>query len=368
MKLRFFLLLAGLLAFSSNAQNVGATNQWQVSLLSGGTESSPAVAPDGTIYQGTFRGWLLAVTPDGRVKWKFKAGREIKSSPAIAADGTIYFGSRDWHLYALTPAGKLKWSFATGVWVDSSPAIAANGTVYFGSWDKTFYAVNPDGSLKWKFATSNVIDSSPAIGADGTIFFGSHDKNFYALTPDGKLKWKFATRGEIESSPAIGAQGEVYFASTDGNFYALRSDGTELWHLHTDGYTAGSPVLDENGNLYLTINKSSVSISPAGKIRWQFGLLAITDSTPACAAGGLVYFALPWHVLTAHSSDGRWLWDLDSGDIIPSAPNISEKGVIYAANYQFLLAIQPATAAPPAKSSWPMWRANPQHTGRVEIR
>ena len=47
-------------------------------------DSSPAIAPDGTIYQATFAGKLLAVTPEGNVKWTFKAGREIKSSPAIA--------------------------------------------------------------------------------------------------------------------------------------------------------------------------------------------------------------------------------------------------------------------------------------------
>ena len=251
-------------------------------------------------------------------------------------------------------------------WVDSSPAIARDDTVYFGSWDKNFYAVNPDGSLKWKFATSNVIDSSPATGTDGTIYFGSHDRNFYALTPAGKLRWQFATRGEIVSSPAIGANGEVYFTSTDGNVYALRPDGTELWRLHTDGFTAGSPVLDENGNLYLTVNKSFASISSAGKTRWQLGLPAITDSTPACAAGGAVYFALPWHMLLAQNSDGHELWNLDTGDFIPSAPNMSASGVIYAANHQCLLAIQPNISAPPAKSSWPLWRANPQHTGRVQ--
>jgi len=369
MKLWILFLLAGLPAFFSQAQSSGtATNLWQVGLIGSGTESSPAMAPDGTIYQGTFRGWLLAVSPDGKTKWQFKAGREIKSSPAVAPDGTVYFGARDRKFYALTPAGKLKWTFNTDAWVDSSPALAADGTVYFGSWDKIFYAVNPDGSLKWKFATSNIIDASPAIATDGTIYFGSHDKNFYALTPAGKLKWQFATHGEIESSPAIGTHGEIYFTANDGNLYALRPDGSKLWQLHTDGFTAASPVLNENGDLFLNVNNSFTSVSSAGKMRWQRMLPAITDSTPACTASGAVYFALPWHMLIAESDNGQELWQIDTDDFIPSAPNINNEGKIYAANYQYLLAIQPAAAAPPAKSSWPMWRANPQHTGRVEIR
>ena len=189
MNLKMFagLGLCGLIASGTMAQTAApaVTNLWKVRLPDSGNESSPALAPDGTIYQGTFGGWLMAVAPDGKVKWKFKTGREIRSSPAVADDGTIYFGSRDWKFYALTPAGKLKWTFPTGAWVDSSPALAPDGTVYFGSWDKKFYALAPDGKLKWKFATGAELESSPAIGADGTVYFSSTDGNVYALRPDG---------------------------------------------------------------------------------------------------------------------------------------------------------------------------------------
>ena len=73
-----------------------ATNLWTFPLQSYFADSSPALAPDGMIYQATFNGRLFAVTPEGKLKWAFQADREIKSSPAIADDGTIYFGSRDW--------------------------------------------------------------------------------------------------------------------------------------------------------------------------------------------------------------------------------------------------------------------------------
>src|SRR5258708_1313517 len=81
---------------------------WEIHLPSP-CDSSPAVAPDGTVYFGTFSGDLWAVTPGGDKKWKFTAGNEIWSSPAIAADGTIYFGSRDRKLYALDAKGHAKW-------------------------------------------------------------------------------------------------------------------------------------------------------------------------------------------------------------------------------------------------------------------
>jgi len=367
MKSWFFLLLAWLLAFSCRAQDTGVTNLWTFRLPDRGTESSPALAPDGTIYEGTFHGWLLALTPDGKLKWRFKTGLEIKSSPAVAADGTIYFGSRDRKFYALTPTGKLKWSFATGAWVDSSPAIAADGTIYFGSWDTNFYALNPDGKLKWQFATGSVVDSSPAIGADGTIYFGSHDKIFYALTPDGKLKWKFATGAEITASPVIAADGTIYTSSTDGNFYALNPDGSARWQLHTGGYTSSSPVLDESGSLYFPINTEVYSFSPAGKIRWHFGNNTPSSGSAAVVARDQFFSSAPWSTSGMFSSDGKLLWQFSVGFGFYTSANISLSGVIYIADEVKLYAFHPMkNAAPPAKSSWPLWRADPQHTGRVQ--
>jgi outer membrane protein assembly factor BamB len=311
---------------------------------------------------------LLAVTPQGRKKWTFRINSEIKSSPAIAEDGTIYFGARDRKFYAVTSQGKLKWTFPTGAWIDSSPAIAGDGTVYFGSWDNNFYALNPDGSKKWVFATSNIVVSSPAIGKDGTIYFGSHDKKFYALKPDGRLLWSFATGAPIISSPAINADGTVYFTSTDGNLYALRPDGSELWRLHTGGATESSPVLDEKGNLYLLANTIGISVGSDGKMQWKYNFSPfLIDTAPAVAANGEVYFATPWRRLCAFQSNGTELWSVDMVANPVASPMIGGGGTVYVSDGQFLRAINSTNGlAPPAKSSWPMFRANARHTGRVQ--
>jgi outer membrane protein assembly factor BamB len=359
------ILLAATLSSWSQESDL-LTNAWTYLLPDEGTASSPALAPDGTVYQGTFHGWLIALKPTGKVKWKFKAEREIKSSPAVAADGTIGFGSRDNKFYALTPRGKLKWAFVTGAWVDSSPAIAADGTFYFGSWDGFFYALNSDGLLRWKFATGNIIVSSPAIAADGTIYFGSHDKKFYALTPDGKLKWSFATGAEITASPAIAAEGAVYFSSTDGNLYALNPDGTERWRVHTGGYTSASPVLDESGNLYLAVNRERYSVAPDHAVRWHFSGNNLIDSSSATLSGGRLFTSGPWTQSGLLTSDSNFIWNFSVGYGFFSSANVSPQGVIYIADQHYLYAFgQQTNAAPPVKSSWALWRANPQHTGRV---
>ena len=349
-------------------QGTGITHLWRIDFPDENSESSPALALDGTVYQGTFNGWMLAVTADGKLKWRFKVGREIRSSPAVGQDGTVYFGSRDWNFYALTPAGKLKWKFVTGAWVDASPALALDGTIYFGSNDKNFYALTPAGQLKWKFAASNLISSSPAVAADGTIYFGSHDNHCYALTPEGKLKWKFKTGAEIDTSPTLGPDGAIYFASTDGNFYALNPDGTERWRLRTGGYTASSAIIDEERNLYLSANSFMTSITAEGKLRWQHPTEVSMEMSPALTANGQVIFSVPWLRIGGIDRTHKWppLWTQLMHFNLAASPNVDARGNIYCTDGKALYAFKPATnAAPLIKSSWPMWRADAQHTGRV---
>ena len=78
---------------------------------------------------------------NGTLKWKFETSAEIDSSPAIASDGTIYVGSYDGYLYAINPDGTLKWRYQTGFWISSSPVIASDGTVYIGSRNYYLYAI-----------------------------------------------------------------------------------------------------------------------------------------------------------------------------------------------------------------------------------
>ena len=65
----------------------------------------------------------------GTKKWDFKIGLS-QSSPAVAEDGTIYVGSNDKKLYAVNPDGTKKWEFTTAGTIWTSPAIGADGTLH----------------------------------------------------------------------------------------------------------------------------------------------------------------------------------------------------------------------------------------------
>jgi len=371
LKLRAWFVAIGLIISALRASaNGDGTNLWNVEFGYWYSDSSPAVAPDGTIYTGSFLGKFFAVNSNGVIQWTFRTQSDIKSSPAVAANGTIYFGSRDRKFYALTPDGKLKWSFATGAWVDSSPALANDGTTYFGSWDKKFYALSADGKKKWEFATGGPIDSSPALAADGTIYFGSHDKKFYALGADGKKKWEFATHGAIVSSPAINADGAIYFTSVDGNFYALNPDGSERWRLHTGGFTPSSPVIDSDGTIYIGVNNTCAAISPEGKLKWHYDMLGwpntVVDATPAILEDGTIYCAARGGIFAAIQSDGKRKWDLWIGQPMCSSPAVTANGtILFCDNNTKLRAFSGSSIL--ARSPWPMFRGNLRHTGAVEL-
>ncbi|HTA95988.1 MAG TPA: PQQ-binding-like beta-propeller repeat protein, partial [Verrucomicrobiae bacterium] len=205
-----------------------------------------------------------------------------------------------------------------------------------------------------------------AIGADGTIYFGSHDKKIYALKPDGELRWSFLTGGQIISSPAIGGDGAIYFTSTDGNLYALRPDGAELWRLHTGGATESSPVLDGQGVIYLAVNKLYFSVTEDGKKRWDWHTTESIGATPAVTGERMVCFSSPEGEFSEIQPDEFRRWALAVHESFTASPVIGSDGTIYACSRATLRAITANDVRLPAKSSWPMWRANAQHTGRVQ--
>ena len=61
-------------------------------------QTTPAIAPEGTIYIASKDGLLYAVNPDGTKKWTFTIpvddnDNEGYSSPTVGDDGVVYIGS-----------------------------------------------------------------------------------------------------------------------------------------------------------------------------------------------------------------------------------------------------------------------------------
>jgi outer membrane protein assembly factor BamB len=348
-----------------------ATNLWQAE-IGHGSQSSPALGPDGTIYVTSWRGELLAFHPDGNPRWRFRFGLQSVATPAVTSVGDVVFGARDKRIYSVTATGLKRWEFRTAGWVDASAAIGLDDSVYVGSWDKKFYAVNSDGTKKWEFDTGGPIVSSAAIDTAGVIYFGSHDRKFYALNSDGTKRWEIVTGGAITASPAVGREGEIYIPSTDGKLHALNPDGSRQWVLHTGGFTPASPVLGPDGNIYLSVNQTHCAISSKGVFLWKRPFWnpqpgGYGETAPAVRADNTVVFTGgDGYAMTVPSENGEveWLWNSWLYGRSYSAPLILPTGEVLVMSAAGKLSSLNQNV-PPAVSPWPMFRANAQRTGRL---
>ncbi len=326
--------------------------------------SSPALAPDGTVYVGVGLS-LCAITNSGSTasnKWAIPM--RLEKPAAIGTDGTIYCANGD--LYAINADGTPKWTFPGGGGGPCSPAIGSDNTIYFCS-GAQIYAVSPAGTQKWTFplVDSSRNSPSPVIGADGTIYVDS------ALTPQGSQKWVTGLPASGIDSPAIGGGGAIYY--TASSLWAFGADGTRLWS--TGNYVFNStPVVAKDGTIYAQSYHVLYAVTPAGKFAWH--VLGTTSArvgytTPAIDAGGRIYFCVS-NSVWALNPQGETLWTVtqpgDPGpgsDFATTSPIIGPDGTLYAALGPTLYAIATGTNGP-AVSPWPMSRQNARNTGKVE--
>jgi outer membrane protein assembly factor BamB len=227
------------------AFNPDGSVDWSYTIPTAFLYGAPSIDPDGNVYIRSDDGYLYAFSSAGSLLWQyyvwFSAGDYWASTSFSVEDSTVYTGSVRDTVYALSPSGALKWTFGTGGRVSAAPVIGDDGTLYFGS--DQFYAVYPDGSLKWSFPTPAPIYTSAAIDSDGTVYFGTFGADtttnrVYALNPDGSVLWDCGVSYRVVTSPAIGSDGTMYIGTDDGKLYAfgMPTGAEEREHLRAFRY------------------------------------------------------------------------------------------------------------------------------------
>lgn len=179
--------------------------------------AAPAIGSDGTIYVRGVSDYLCAVNPDGTEKWKISWGSNAGvsyNSPVIGSDGTIYtYGlttGGPMGLLALHPNGILKWELAGLGFAGITPAIGPDGTIHVvGSYGRSLQAIDPgNGFIQWTYdiPLGETFGSSPVVDSDGVIYIGTSAKALLSISPNGRLRWR-ADVGEILQPLQSGATG-----------------------------------------------------------------------------------------------------------------------------------------------------------------
>jgi len=106
------------------------------------TESSPTVAPDGTIYVGVNQE-VWAITPDGKQEWTAHNEGAIGAAMLVRADGSFCYANR-WAQFVVFGPDKVCQAvvFLSGAYDSASAAIGPTGTLYAsGQREAQFFAL-----------------------------------------------------------------------------------------------------------------------------------------------------------------------------------------------------------------------------------
>lgn len=286
--------------------------------------------------------------------WAFHTGKGIFSTPVIGGNGTIFVGSADTYFYAISPRGKLVWRFKTGNLIDSAGFVGAwnprlhTYPVAVPSGDTYLYLIRSGARrmsrrkrIIWKYTPPfhrSPIDETQLVnwwegnaepGPDGTIYAGSTGDAAYALHPNGTLKWVYPSIGPFWTDPAIAANNTTYWGSLDLQVHAIDSSGHDVWRFPTEGFVTSSPALDNSGTLYIGSFDSNLYALDAatGLLKWKFATDDDIYGSPALdedSAGHLraIYIGSTDGRMYALSPTGQLLWSYDTGDVIRSSPVI----------------------------------------------
>lgn len=267
----------------------------------------PALGHDGTIYVpaslpsgGTFPGGIVAVNPNGTLKWKFAqpegtGGRSIISGPGVGPDGNVYavVDRGGLGLFSLTPAGTLRWN--DGAFSDLGPLgfeisfDEVNRQLYFQS-DQ--YAIESQGRIFAYDFDGNLRFSDITVDKGQTVV-APISKNIYtpvfptgtglrlrAYSPQGSVLWQFGgypTTNTL-SEPDAGPDDAAYVVINLGNLYAINPNGTQRWRMQDQGIMYGPIVSPQNdliftGGLITYGNHGNfMGTSIAGERLWRIDL------------------------------------------------------------------------------------------------
>lgn len=293
-----------------------------------------------------------------QVQWSFDLGGPgTEASPVIGDDGTIYIvgeypgqpigvGIRNAGLFAVTPEGSMKWYFRRDLDIGDvgvaavytrSVAIGKDGTVYFGCWDSTLYALNPsDGSMKWKYKSTYI--GSPVVDNAGNIY--TTNDTVFCFSSTGTVKWRFVNDPPIPNTSLSLGRNAIYSASFGNGVLALDYTGNKKWLFPVNYQNDGGKdriVIDEDDNLYLKTNSSNIkSISRNGNLRWEGSVSLPGGMSQPVLRGDYLYFGAFDAVYRLDKTTGQ------NAEIIGVVPNgayisqstsplIDDSGVVYIA-------------------------------------
>lgn len=334
------------------------------------TESSPAVAADGTTWFGAASGELVAVTASGVVLGRTASSDAgaVRSSPAIDTTGAAVFVGTDGVLYGVRapsivdldagadggdggdggdgtadgggPAASVAFSRPVGQG-GASPVLAPDGTILVGTSDGKLHALaGAAASERWSASIGDGAGASPALGGD-TVYVGTSSGALQAFAlADGAARWSVAL-GSPLGSPAVGGDGTIYVGTEDGRLVAVDPSGKERWTFAAGGAIRGTPAVYA-GTVYAggADKKLHAVATATGKETWAYTTLGSVGS-PVIAGDGVVYVGASDARVYAIYPSGTLFFAVNVKGAVASAPAITSSGALLVTTSTGLASVGP---------------------------
>ncbi len=238
--------------------------RWAID-LGGASVVTPALHPRGLVLFASDSPHLMAVDPEtGLERWRCPLPGLPWGAPSVDEKGTIYLSCEE--VVAIAPDGVLKWRFSTQEPCVAPPSPGPDGRVVVGSWDRSVHALEREtGKSMAKAELDFQVYGGGAIDEKGNVYVGTRGGFLHALDSRLRTLWKTEVKDGIYGTPALTQHGAVLFASDDGGVYvADMNTGAIRQRLAT-----GRAV------------RSSVLLLPDGRVAacsWDFSLHVFTGA------------------------------------------------------------------------------------------
>lgn len=290
----------------------------------GGPVAAQVVAsPDEeTLYAATLEGEVVALARrDGTKRWKVALGDRVYSTPFVGEDGTLYVGTDARKVVAIAPDGAVRWRLEVDGEADTGPAPLPDGALVVAA-GPSVYAVRRRGDVAWRYTAKGKVFTAPAVTPDGLVVFGSQDDHVHAVTREGVKAWSVDLGADVDGAPAIGDDGSIWVGTDRGEVVRLDAQGRVLSRTDVGGYVRGVLSVARSGDAlagtYGPVPRV-VRVSPQGAVLGAFAIQGTgsrdfgVHGGPLEDVDGTLYFGTQDDAVYAVALDGTVRWRFETG-------------------------------------------------------
>ena len=267
---------------------------------------------------------------DAHLKWRVELpGNFSLVRPAVGPDGSVYAVDVDQNLVAVAPNGALRWTAANAG--KKGVAVGPDGTVYTGN-ESTIKAFTPNGGLKWTYtqSPSAQVFHDIEVGPDGHVYvLNSSGMGVFSLddTASGPvLRWSnpepyvrlYVDYTDLAFGPTSNGQDQQLYFNVNGHVRGIRlSDGASVFTASGLSQIQRPQVSPADGTWHF----GDAAFTPNGNNVWTFDFgTAATGIQPALGQSGIHYTISQGQILYAINpgGTGRFSTPLDESVGIPN--------------------------------------------------